>query len=138
MHNFICICILEDKFMDFFNAIGDAITSAASELGEKTKEVTDSAKLQFEMKAKEDLKKEAFIEIGRKFYEGNKDAIPEDMVDLFNKVDEADARINAIKEELSNIKGETVCPKCEARVAVGASFCPKCGTKLDDIYEEEQ
>ncbi len=126
------------KIMDFFNAIGDAITSAASELGEKTKEMTDSAKLQFEMKAKEDLKKEAFIEIGRKFYEGNKDAIPEDMVDLFNKVDEADARINAIKEELSNIKGETVCPKCEARVAVGATFCPKCGTKLDDIYEEEQ
>ncbi|MCR5144395.1 MAG: zinc ribbon domain-containing protein [Lachnospiraceae bacterium] len=124
--------------MDFFNKLGDTISSAASEIGEKTKGVTDTAKLQYEMKTKEDLKKEKFLEIGRKYYEANKDSAPEDMADLFDEIKEADERIEAIKNEISDIKGECVCPNCGARLAADSAFCSECGTKLNDIYEEEQ
>lgn len=41
--------------MDFFSKLGDSIVSATQEVGEKAKGMTDVAKLQYEMRSKEDF-----------------------------------------------------------------------------------
>ena len=41
--------------MDFFSKLGDSIVNATQEVGEKAKGMTDIAKLQYEMRTKEDF-----------------------------------------------------------------------------------
>ena len=116
--------------MDFFSKLGDSIVSATQEVGEKAKGMTDVAKLQYEMRSKED-----FL---NKQYQENKDAAPEAYTSLFEEVVAAQKRIEEIKEQIAYTKGGKACPKCGAVVSGSAAFCSKCGAKMDeDIFEDE-
>lgn len=123
--------------MDFFNKLGDTIVSATQEVVEKGKDMTDAAKLQYEKKTKEDYCRKQFEEIGKKFYEANKDVIPADYMDLFDEVEATNARIEELKLEIANLKGGVTCPKCGAIVSSTASFCSECGAKMAEEAEEE-
>jgi uncharacterized OB-fold protein len=57
---------------------------------------------------------------------------------LFEEVEAATNKIAELKEQIANLKGGVSCPKCGAIVASGASFCSECGTKLNDMFEEEE
>ena len=72
--------------MDFFSKLGDSIVSATQEVGEKAKGMTDVAKLQYEMRSKEDFLNKQYQEIGKIFYQENKDAAPEAYTSLFEEV----------------------------------------------------
>ena len=120
--------------MDFFSKLGDSIVSATQEVGEKAKGMTDVAKLQYEMRSKEDFLNKQYQEIGKIFYQENKDAAPEAYTSLFEEVVAAQKRIEEIKEQIAYTKG----PKCGAVVSGSAAFCSKCGAKMDeDIFEDE-
>lgn len=110
--------------MDFFSKLGDSIVSATQEVGEKAKGMTDVAKLQYEMRSKEDFLNKQYQEIGKIFYQENKDAAPEAYTSLFEEVVAAQKRIEEIKEQIAYTKG--------------GKACPKCGAKMDeDIFEDE-
>ena len=116
--------------MDFFSKLGDSIVSATQEVGEKAKGMTDVAKLQYEMRSKED-----FL---NKQYQENKDAAPEAYTSLFEEVVAAQKRIEEIKEQIAYTKGGKACPKCGAVVSGSAAFCSKCGAKMDeDIFLDD-
>lgn len=123
--------------MDFFNKLGDSIVSVTQEAVEKGKGMTDIAKLQHEVRTKEDFCKKQYEEIGRKFYEENKDIIPESYADLFEEIEAANRRIAELREQIAGLKGGVSCPKCGAVVAASASFCSECGAKINDMFEEE-
>lgn len=124
--------------MDFFSKLGDSIVSATQEVGEKAKGITDVAKLQYEMRSKEDFLNKQYQEIGKIFYQENKDAAPEAYTSLFEEVVAAQKRIEEIKEQIAYTKGGKACPKCGAVVSGSAAFCSKCGAKMDeDIFEDE-
>lgn len=123
--------------MDFFNKIGDSIVNAAQEVSGKAKDMTDIAKLQSECKAKEETLEKQYLAIGKKFYQENKDVIPEGYTSLFNDVEATTARVNAIKDEIANLKGEKKCPNCGATVAADAIFCAGCGAKMAEVVEAE-
>ena len=53
--------------MDFFSKLGDSIVNATQEVGEKAKGMTDIAKLQYEMRTKEDFMNKQYQEIGKMF-----------------------------------------------------------------------
>ena len=63
--------------MDFFSKLGDSIVNATQEVGEKAKGMTDIAKLQYEMRTKEDFMNKQYQEIGKMFYDANKENVPE-------------------------------------------------------------
>ena len=123
--------------MDFFNKIGDSIVNATQEVGEKAKGMTDIAKLQYEMKSKEDFLNKQYQEIGKMFYEANKSEAPEEYAQVFEEVEAVAVKISELQEEIASLKGGKACPKCGAIVSSAASFCSECGTKLNDIFEED-
>lgn len=123
--------------MDFFDRLGDSIVNVTQGAMEKGKDVTDVAKLQYELKTKENFCKTQYEEIGRRFYQERKDVIPEDYMDLFEEVEAANNRIRELKDMIAEKKGSTSCPKCGAVVSAKAAFCSECGTRLNDVFEEE-
>lgn len=124
--------------MGFFDKLGDSIVNATQEVGKQAKGMTDVAKLQYEARSKEDFLNKQYQEIGKKFYEENKDNVPEDYAVLFEEVDGALKRIAEIKEQVAYNKGGKACPNCGAVVTAGSSFCASCGAKVEDLFEEEE
>ena len=71
------------------------------------------------------------------FYEANKSEAPEEYAQVFEEVEAAAVKISELQEEIASLKGGKACPKCGAIVSSAASFCSECGTKLNDIFEED-
>lgn len=124
--------------MEFFNKLGDTIVNATQEVGEKAKGMTDVAKLQYEMKTKEDFINKQYQEIGKLYYQNNRVSASEEYKELFDEVDAAQTRISEIKDKIAFMKGGKTCPKCGVIVESKAAFCSSCGAKMEeDIFEEE-
>lgn len=123
--------------MDFFNKLGDTIVSATQGVSEKAKGMTDIAKLQYEMKNKEDFINKKYQEIGKMFYQTNKESAPDEYTELFDEVEASLGRISELKDQIATLKGGKTCPKCGAVIGNTAAFCSECGAKIEDIFEEE-
>ncbi len=113
--------------MGFLDDVADTLASAAYEVRDWANDVKDSAKLQVEYKEKERLIKENYEELGKKFYEEHKDDADNEAI---NAINEALKRMEAIKEEMDEIKGTVDCPSCGAKNANDSVYCCKCGKEL--------
>ena len=123
--------------MDFFDKLGDTLMTATKEVGQKAKGMSDLAKLQYELKCKEDDLKKEFERLGRKYYQQNKDVVPEEDLESFEDIEIIMNRINDLNEEILEKKGAKACPRCGAKVAENATYCSSCGAKINDMFEED-
>lgn len=82
--------------------------------------------------------REAYVEIGKHFYEENKDKVLTDVVykECFSKIEQ-------VKKEQENLElkelfkqGLRKCHGCEKHITIDSIYCNQCGTKLDPLPEE--
>lgn len=123
--------------MDFFDKLSDTLVTATKEVGQKAKGMTDLAKLQYDKKCREDELKQKFEALGRKYYQQKQAEKPEEDAEDFEDIEMTIRQINDLNEEILAAKGAKSCPKCGAKVPDHASFCSSCGTKLNDMFEED-
>ena len=123
--------------MDFFDKLSDTLVTATKEVGQKAKGMTDIAKLQYEMKSREDDLRKKFEALGKKYYQQMKSDVPEEDAADFEEIEIMMNRINDLNEEILEMKGAKSCPKCGAKVAENATYCSSCGAKLNDMFEED-
>jgi len=107
--------------------------SAGRTVSDKAKDLSGVAKLQYEIKLKEDYLNKAYRELGKRYYDEHHEESPED----FAEIDAAKEALDDLRQELSEKKGSDLCPKCGASVPKGSDFCNRCGTKLNDMFETE-
>lgn len=122
--------------MEFFDRLGETIVTAGKDVGQKAKDVSEVAKLKIDIKAKEDYVQGQYAAIGAAYYEKHKDdAGQEDAEQLF-LIREALDEIARMKAEILKIHGAVECPGCGAKMPGDATFCSRCGAKLEDIFEK--
>lgn len=121
--------------MDIFEKIGDTIISAGKDVTEKAKELSSVAKLEMDIRSKEEFVEKQYALIGKKYYEAHKN---DDILDYDEcaVIEEALRSIEEMRAQLLDIKGAKKCPQCGAEVVKGSSFCANCGAKQDDFFEE--
>lgn len=127
-----------EKFVETLNQTGKAV-------GEKTKQGTDVVKANIKISGEERAINDLFLEIGKTYYENNKDnPCCDTMKELFDKVSEKQATIESLKEQVRRIKGVNICQSCGAEVDADNDFCGKCGAKIvkpepvsEDFAEEK-
>lgn len=124
--------------MATFDDVKDSLFTAGKEITQKAKDVSEIARLRIDIRTKEDFIDNQFKELGKAYYEARKDAedVDPEEGNQFIGIEEALAEIARMKDEIQNLKGSIVCPKCGSKMAEGAVFCSKCGAKLDDMFEE--
>ncbi len=122
--------------MDIFDKITDAIIDTGKEVSQKAKIVGDVAKLQYEIKNQQDFIDKKFQELGRKYYEAHKEDEPAED-DSMEEIETSLARMKELQEQLMEVKGAKLCPKCGAKIPDNALFCSTCGAKVDSMFEEE-
>lgn len=123
--------------MEFFDKLGESLVTAGKDVTQKAKDVSEIAKLKLDIKSKEDYVQKQYAALGLAYYEKHKDEEGIEEAEQFFLIGEAKEEIERMKAEVLRLHGSAECPKCGATMPEGATFCSSCGTKLDDIYEEE-
>ncbi|MDE7223118.1 MAG: zinc-ribbon domain-containing protein [Acetatifactor sp.] len=123
--------------MDFFNKVGNTISSKSKDVTKKAKEIAEIAKLTGQIAEKEESIKGAYIELGKYVYESQKEDAPEEVAEKFAVIDATVEEIEHLKREIRKLKGRQECPDCGKEVSYSAAFCSYCGAKLPEPEPEE-
>lgn len=116
---------------EIFDKIGKTITEASQAVGEKTKFVTDIAKLNCRISTLEHSLLQSYAELGKEYFANNKDNPAENVAELVNEIKAAIETIAEMKAQLLSIKGVVACQECGAENSIDNNFCGKCGAKLE-------
>lgn len=132
-------------------SIGKVISEKADVVGKKTGEVVDAVakkteqtveaqKVKSQIRTMERNNERDYQDIGKMIYERYKkgETVDEQYVELCEAIKAREQEIKKRREEVAELKGLDVCPKCKAHVETDASFCPKCGAKISDEPEFEE
>ena len=133
--------------MDFFDSLGKKLASAGKDMADKTKELTDTARIKMEIKNKEDYIQQQYAKIGQQYYETHCNEIQDEYPQM-TIIRNTFLEIEKLKKELMDVKGTVECPNCHQMVDATASFCHNCGAKLvkpvvvdeptaEDIFDED-
>ena len=124
--------------MASWEGIKDSLFAAGRDVSQKAKEVSEIAKLKMDVHAKEDFVEKQFAALGRAYFEKNKENGSVDDAEAFSVIQEALEEINRMNQQILDIQGVIVCPKCGKKVPSGNSFCSDCGEKLDEVVADAE
>ena len=139
-----------EKFID---KIKTSVKSVARSAKKKTKQLTQTTELKIDIKLEESTLEEYFEKLGRVVFlkykaEQNENAsvekYDEKIATLVNRANEISEKIMEYKNQLAEIKGKEVCPRCQAVIDADAP-CEYCNEKIvanekteDEATEQEQ
>ena len=124
---------------DIIKKITDTITETGKNVGEKTKQVGNTAKLNAKIISSERSVSENYTLIGKYYYDTYKENPDAEISDAVNAVTASLETIAEMKEQILALKGLVKC-SCGANCPIEDTFCGKCGAKLEKpepVVEEE-
>ncbi len=118
-----------------FSSIGNSIKKGASSITEGVKKGASTFSESISLKSKIDTAEKTiaglYQDIGKKFFEENKDNCSETFSTLVDAVKDNQKIIEEAKDALQALASQPKCPKCGAEVRKGSNFCTSCGAKLE-------
>lgn len=117
--------------MDFFEKLGETISSKSKDVAKKAKEVAEVVSLNAKISTQEDIIEKTYLEIGQKYFEKNKSDSFNEYGAEFDVINHALDEIEKLKTEIQTIKNTKVCSKCNEEVQSESVFCPKCGAQFE-------
>jgi len=123
--------------MEIFGKIGETLVNVGKDATQKAKDLSGAAKLNLDIKSKEDFVQKQFAELGKIYYQVHEGEENVEGAEHFELIAEAMAAIDKMKLELQGLKGTKVCPKCGEEVSEGAEYCSTCGEKLPIVVDTE-
>lgn len=126
--------------MEFFDKIGKKASEAYKVTADKTGKLAKEAKLRMKMGELKSEINDIYEEIGKKVYENHvkeeKEDISKELEEQCTKIDCLSDEIDSILKECLELKDKRQCPNCYAEIEKDVKFCPKCGTKQEEVKEE--
>lgn len=120
--------------MAFLDEFDKKLTMLGQGAIQKTKEVTDSAKLSAAIKGLEVQKKEKLSELGNMYYQIYKSyggSVGKEAEEIIAGIESIEQQIDQNKEQMRKIKGVIYCPNCNAEIPMNSLFCNVCGAKIE-------
>jgi hypothetical protein len=90
--------------MAFFNDLGKKIGSAAQGAAEKAKDLAEIARLNSEVSSQEKLIAQAYIEIGKKYFEAEKDNPDSPIAEQCGRITGSMLAIEELKVKIAAVK----------------------------------
>ena len=124
-----------EKVGGFAGQAGEKISKAASGAADKSKLLAEKAKIKSHISTENSNINKAYSELGKKYFElfGNEPA--EDFAEIVNKINDANAHIAELNQQLAALEVETTCPKCGASLRKDQQFCQSCGAKQESFVD---
>ncbi len=116
--------------MAFFDSIGKKISQTGQAAVQKTKQMADVAKLNSDISDEEKKTTNIYYQIGQLYVSLHKDNPESDFEVLFEQLNESQAKIENLKQQIQDIKGVKRCTTCGAEIPNNATFCSSCGAAI--------
>lgn len=123
--------------MALFEKLGETIVNVGKDATQKAKDLSGVAKLNLDIKAKEDYVQKQYAELGKIYYEAHKGDTVVDGSEHFELITEALETIEKMKVEIMELRGTKKCPKCGEELSDGAEYCSACGEKVSVVVDAE-
>lgn len=117
--------------MGFFDDISKKVSDVGQKTLQKTREVSDTVKLNSQISDEEKRINNTYCEIGKLYFQKHADDAEDAFMEMFQVVRDAEQKINEYREQIQNIKGVQRCPQCGAEVPRGNAYCSYCGAKIE-------
>ena len=116
--------------MSLFDKIGEKIAQTGQSAAQKTKNVTESAKLKGLIAEEEKRINSAYQHIGSAYYQTYGHAPDPLFAQLVANINASKEKVDTYSVQLRQIKGTINCQKCGGEVPYGAPFCSSCGAPM--------
>ena len=113
--------------MSFFENLGKKISQAGESAVEKTKQMTEIARLNGKIDDAQKNLDKLYKQIGEIYVEKYADIAPEDLVDYISQVKNHQVELEELEKDLDFVKGYVKCESCGSLIKIGDAFCGKCG-----------
>lgn len=116
--------------MAFLDDIDKKLTMLGQGAIQKTREVSDTARISASIRNLENQKKDYLVNLGLIFCSKHREVADEEACRIMGKIDAANEQILSLQEQISRLKGTISCPNCHAEISRNSLFCNHCGTKV--------
>lgn len=117
--------------MPLFQDLGKRVSDVAKNVGQRTQEAAEVARLNNRITSKEAEIEQLFLQIGKAYYSMRGAGGACEAADMFcQKVSQLEAECEATRKQIDVLKHQSRCPNCGGVQPIEASFCASCGTKL--------
>lgn len=116
--------------MAFFDDLGKKLSQAGQTAVQKTKEMTDIARLNGAIAEQERKVSDTYFEIGKLYVLKHPEDYENDFAVMIAALKESEEKIKDFRQQIQDIKGVVRCETCGAEVANNVAFCSSCGAKI--------
>ncbi len=116
--------------MAFFDDLGKKLTQAGQAVSQKTKDITEVAKLNAAISDEEKKLHNSYYQIGRLYFSKHSEDCESDFAGLIISVQESEKKVLTLRQQIQDIKGVTRCEKCGSEIPTNISFCSSCGAPV--------
>jgi DNA-directed RNA polymerase subunit M/transcription elongation factor TFIIS len=122
--------------MAFFDKVGQKISQTSQNVAQKTKNMTETMKLNGMVSDEEKHINNAFLQIGKIYYETFGKTPDQLFTELIDGINDSKSKIVVYNDQIKQIKGVVRCPKCGAEVPISSTFCGTCGSPVNTAPAE--
>ena len=114
--------------------LGQMFSSAAEAVGSKAEEAVKVTKIKRDIHTLKSANIQDFQEIGKLIYNRylNDEVLDSVIMDICDTISNREDNIKEKRGDLSNIRGEKLCPVCGKYYSEDMVFCPYCGEKVSE------
>ena len=119
-----------EKVGGFAGKAGEKISKAATGAADKSKLLAEKAKLKSHISTENSNISKAYTELGKKYFELFAQNPAEDFAEIVGKINDANAHIAELQQQLAALDVETTCP-----IRKDQQFCQSCGAKMESFVD---
>lgn len=116
--------------MSFFNQIGKKITHVSQSAVQKTKNMTEIAKLNSAISDAEKAITDNYTAIGKLYMLRHSDDYEAEFAAMVTAIKDLETKMVEYREQIASIKGIVRCDKCGCELPGNAAFCSSCGAEV--------
>lgn len=121
--------------MGLLDGIGKKVSDAGQKTLQKTRELSDTARINGLIAEEEKKLDHTYYQIGKLYVSLYGKNCIEEFSGMVCAVEESEQKIMEYQKQIQNIKGIQRCEKCGAEITKGVLFCSACGTPVPRVPE---
>ncbi len=126
--------------MALFDDLKSKVTEMSKSAMQKSNEIVEVTKINLAIGDAQSEIDKILKDMGKIIYDAYLEGenFGEEIESKCTKISEIIDNINDMKEKLAELKRVKICPNCEGENEPNATFCSKCGNKMDIEVESEE
>lgn len=116
--------------MGFFDDLGKKVADAGQKTMQKTKELSEVARINSQISQAENKMNNLHYQIGKLYISMHGQNPEEEFKGMIDSIAELEQQIIAYRAQIQTVKGVQKCEKCGAEVPRNVAFCSSCGAAM--------